>query len=641
MALFALLGPLLPSAVSVGAPAASVAAPPAPTQAAPTGNDNGAPRLHALATLGEPKYPRGFTHFGYVNPNAPRTGTLYLPNPDRRTSFDKFNPFTIRGNAPGGVFLFMFESLAVYSADEPSTMYGLLAEAFTVAADKSSITFQLHPAARFNNGDAVTPADVKHSFEALTGKLAMPRFRTLLAGAERAVVVDSRTIRFDMKDRTHEAMINLGTSLMVFSRKWGAGADGTPKPLDQIVTEYPISTGAYTIARADSGRRIELVRNPEYWARDAGVRRGHFNFDRIVYRYYKDRAVTMEAFKAGEFDLLQEYSGRRWVRQHEGPKWRDGRIVKHTFEDARAAGLQGYEWNLRRPLFQDRRVREALTWTYDFEAVNRLKLYQRAYSLFNNSEFAATGVPNAGELKLLEPFRAELPPEVFGLAWRPPTTDADPRSLRRNLLKARELLEQAGWKLAPDGKLRNGNGELFVFEYLTPEEGGARGVASWQRNLEKLGIEMKVRRVDFALYRKRLEVFDFDMIVIVRASFNLPDGSTLADSYGSRNAEVDGSNNFIGIRNRVLDRLADSIQNARTMDELRDACRAFDRVFMNQHYKMPELYSGTYRVSYWAKLGVPAVHPKFYTMDSPNYFLPAWGVSTWWVREPDPRQARG
>jgi peptide/nickel transport system substrate-binding protein/microcin C transport system substrate-binding protein len=261
-------------------------------------------------------------------------------------------------------------------------------------------------------------------------------------------------------------------ALPVFSRTWGQGADGKPKPFDEIVTEYPITTGPYTIASTDSGRRIDFARDPDYWARDIGVRRGQFNFDRVVYRLYRDRAVGMEAFKAGEFDLLQEFVPQQFVRLHDGAKWRDGRIVKKNFEYSMGKGMQAYLLNLRRPIFQDVRVREALDYSYDFEKINLYDQRRRSYSLFSNSEFAAKGLPGPGELALLEPFRDQLPPAVFGPPYQPPRTDTGPNALRENLKKARALLEAAGWKVAPDGILRNAKGEAFEIEYLETQGDG-------------------------------------------------------------------------------------------------------------------------------------------------------------------------
>jgi microcin C transport system substrate-binding protein len=588
--------------------------------------------VHAYAAYVEPKYPANFAHFGYVNPDAPKGGTLYLTQPDRRSSFDKFNPFTIKGNSPAGLTIFMFESLAVMSGDELSTMYGLLAEAMRVAADKSSITFRLNAKAHFYNGDPVTAADVKHSFDMLTSKFAAPGIRTSLEGVEACTVLDERTVRFDLKDRTYDTIFNVGR-LPVFSHKWGLDANGKRKDFDQIVYEYPITSGPYTIAVADSGRRLELVRNKDYWGRDLPVQRGLFNFDRVVYRYYEDGAIALEAFKAGEFDMLQEYSARRWARQHAGPKWRDGRILKKTFPIGFGAGLQSYQLNVRRPLFRDPLVREALGYTYDFDAVNVYKQYQRTYSVFSNSEFAATGLPGQGELALLEPFRAQLPAAVFGPAYRPPATEGGATTMRKNLLKARALLELAGWKLAPDGVLRNAKGEPFEFEYLEDIGGGGRVAAVWTRDLAKLGIRMTLREIDFALMTKRMEVFDFDMTQIRLADFTLPSPTDLIDQYGSKSADTPGSGNLRGIKSPAIDFVLGKMKDAKTLDELRDACRALDRLVMFGYYQIPDLYSPSYRVSHWDKFGIPARPPQFYTIDSGIDIWPAWAVTAWWSKD--------
>jgi peptide/nickel transport system substrate-binding protein/microcin C transport system substrate-binding protein len=592
--------------------------------------------VHAYAAYGEPKYARGFSHFEYVNPDAPRGGTLFLKNPDRRTSFDKFNEFTVKGQSPAGVMIFMMETLCVMAGDELSTMYGLLAEEMRVAPDKSSITFRLHPNARFNNGDPVTAADVKHSFDMLTSKHARPLERTRLAGTQAAVVLDPRTIRFDLKERSNDALFNLGTRLAVFSRKWGAGPDGKAKPFDEVVNDHPISSGPYRIARAEDGRRLELVRDPEYWGRALGARRGFFNFDRIVYRFYQDNAIAMEAFKAGEFDLIQEYSARRWVRQHAGAKWRDGRILKQPFENGFGQGLQSFQLNSRRPLFQDVRVREAVGLTYDFDnGSNSYKQYRRTHSIFANSEFAARGMPDTRELELLEPFRAQLPAAVFGPAWEPPRTASGP-DVRRNLLRARALLEQAGWKLGPDGVLRNAQGEPFEFEYTVTGAPPSRAEAIWQRNLEKLGIRMKTRLVDFAIFLKRLETFDFDMVLIKIQDFALPKVADLKDQYGSRSADIIGSNNYRGIRNPAADALVERMDQARTLEELLAASHALDRVIVHNHYQVPDLFSGRFPVSYWDKFGMPAKRPRYFTIDSGLDVWPAWVVTTWWFKDAAP-----
>ena len=587
---------------------------------------------HGYAAFGKPKYPRDFQNFEYVNPAAPRNGTLYLRNPDRRTSFDKFNNYTLKGNAPAGNTLFMFESLALLSADEPQTIYGLLAEEMLVAPDKSSVTFRLHPKAKFYNGDPVTAADVKHSFDSLSSKYASPAVQSPLAAIERLVVLDPRTVRFDLKDKSNDTVFMAG-SMVVFSAKWGLGADGKPKRFDQIITEYPITSGPYTIALVDSGRRIEYKRNPDYWARDLPMRRGFFNFDRIVYRYYKDNDVAREAFKAGEFDILKEYSARSWVRQHAGPKWESGVIKKDPFPTAFGQMQQAFDYNLRLPKYKDIRVREAVALTYDFEmTVNRYKQYIRADSMFANTEFAAEGVPSPAELKLLEPFRSQLPATVFGPAFVAPRTEGEPAQLRRNLLKARELFNAAGWKLAPDGLLRNADGVAFEVEYMRPGEGSSN-LPEWQKNMEKLGARLKFRDVDFALYQRRLQEYDFDMVAIVEGKFTLPAVADLVALYGSKSADEKGNSNYRGVKSPAVDSLLKTMGDAQTLDELRTASRALDRVVMWSWWQVPYLYSANERASYWDKFGMPKVRPKYFSIESPaDPFYPAWPITTWWLK---------
>lgn len=552
---------------------------------------------------------------------------MNLRNPDRRSSFDKFNPFTTRGSAPAGVSMFMFEPLAIQSMDEPQAMYGVLAEEMLVAPDLSSISFRLHPQARFNNGEKVTPDDVVYSLERLKSKESSPATQIALADLLKAVVVDQRTVRIDLKTRTVDAVFSAG-SLNVFSRSWGAG-----KKFDEVVLDKPVTSGAYMIDRFDLPGRIEFKLNPEYWGRNIPSRRGHFNFERIRYRMYSDEAVAREAFKAGEFDIYKEYRASAWARQHQGAKWRDGRIVKKAFQTSTGQGLQSMHLNQRRPIFQDIRVREALLLAWDFDRYNQYKTFGHAHSLFNNSEFAATGSPSAQELKLLEPYRSELPARVFGPAFVPPDNLTGPNALREHLRRARDLLSQAGWNVAPDGKLRNAKGEAFEFEYLEP--GSAGRMIDFQRNLDKLGITMKERIVDFALYRRRLEQYDFDLIVIVEGDFTLPSSADIASSYGSKSADEPGNNNFRGIKSRAVDALIEAMSAATTLEELRTASRALDRIVMWNFWQIPQVYVSQEQISYWNRFGIPAVQAKFFVADSyPSASSPPWPLWTWWMKEP-------
>ena len=623
---------LLPVVFALSGPAGAALRPAPAASAASAAVAVAATWVHAHAAYGAPKYGPDFKHFEYVDPQAPKGGTLYLRNPDRRTTFDKFNSYTTKGSAPAGLALFMLEPLAIVSGDEPQTMYGLLAQEMSIAPDKSSITFRLNPLARFYNGDPVTAADVKYSFDSLAGKFASPALQAAYNNAiERAVVVDERTIRFELKDRSNDSLFLAG-GVPVFSPKWALGPDGRPKQFDQIVTEHPITSGPYTIAAADGGRRIEFKRNPDYWARELPVRRGFFNFDRVVYRYYADNDVSREAFKAGEFDIFREYSARSWARLHKGPKWDDGRIVKDPMPTGFGQALQSYQLNLRRPKFQDIRVREAIGLTYDFEmTINRYGQYTRADSMFNNTEFAATGLPSAAELALLEPFRKDLPATVFGPPYKAPRTHGDPMQLRKNLLEARALFDAAGWKLDAEGRMRNAAGEPFELEYMRPGE-SSNNMPEWQTNLRKLGATLKFRDVDYALFQRRLEEYDFDTVAIVEGQFTLPSVIGLVNGYGSKSADEKGNSNFRGVKSPAVDRILEAMAAATTIDELRTATRALDRVVMWNHWQVPDLYLANLRASYWNKFGMPKVRPPYYTIESPSEDQPAWPITTWWIK---------
>jgi microcin C transport system substrate-binding protein len=576
---------------------------------------------HGFALYGDLKYRQDFTHFEYVNPQAPKRGTLTLANPDRRTSFDKFNPFTIKGTAVPGLTTFVFETLLTSSADEVASAYGLLAEDVTVLDDGLAIEFRLRPEARFSNGDPVLAKDVQYSYEMLRSKFSIPAYRSLTEDVARVVVKGPRTIRYELRQRNRELPLILG-ALPVFSPKWGAG-----KPFEEIKFEEPIASGPYLIERFAAGRTITYRLNPNYWGRNLNVRRGQFNFERVVYRMYSDDTVRLEAFKAGEFDAIVENRAKLWVKSYTGKRFRNGELTKHEFSHRNGAGMQGFLMNVRRPQFEDRRVRHALTLAMDFEWLNRqlfYDAYQRIDSWFTNSELAAVaspdGKPDAAELALLTPLRDKLPPEVFGPAAVAPTTAA-PGSLRDNLREARRLLAEAGWTYR-DGALRNAAGTPFRIEFL--EDGGAmsRVIAAYVRNLEKLGISVTLRMTDYVLYQKRMETFDFDM-----ASMRYPDsqtpGNELRDRFGSAAADVQGSDNMIGIKSPAVDALVNRVLRAESREELVTATRALDRVLMHHYYVVPHWYSGLHRVAYRRSLGRPATLPLYYTAEP-------WIVSTWW-----------
>ncbi|CAH2906712.1 MAG: ABC transporter, substrate-binding protein (cluster 5, nickel/peptides/opines) [uncultured Paraburkholderia sp.] len=590
-----------------------------------------APQVHAayaIAQYGEPKYPADFKHFDYVNPDAPKGGTLVLANPSRLTSFDKFNPFTLRGNTAPGVDL-LFESLTTGSSDEVASAYGLLADDIRIAPDDLSTTFHINPHARFSNGDPVTAEDVKYSLDTLKSPQAAPQFMSIFGQISRAVVVDTHTVRFEFQQRNRELPLLAG-GMPVFSHKWGMKPDGSHIPFDQLAFEKPIGSGPYLIERYDNGRTITYRRNPDYWGAALPVRVGMYNFERIVYKLYSDSVVRLEAFKAGEYDALVEYVARNWVRRDVGKKFDSGELIKKVFPQHNGTGMQGFMLNTRRPLFQDVRVRKALDLALDFQWLNRqlfFNQYTRIDSFFANTDLQAKGLPSPGELALLEPWRAKLDPAVFGPPPKQPDTDP-PGSLRANLLQARALLQEAGWRYR-DGALRNAKGEPFEFEILDDSGSAAQMepiVATFIRNLQKLGIKATFRVADFAVYQKRLDAFDFDTTTIRMPDVQVP-GSEQIERFGSKAADTSGSDNVIGLKSQAVDSILRALVQAQTREQLLDATHALDRVLMHGYYVVPHWYSATHRVAFKRGLAWPSKLPLYYGAEG-------WITSTWWFARP-------
>lgn len=576
---------------------------------------------HGYALWGELKYPPGFAHFDYVNPAAPKGGEIRLVGNSRASTFDKYNPFTIKGSAPTYLSELMFDSLLAGSLDEAGAAYGLLAEDVSVAPDRLSATFRLRPEARFHNGDAVQARDVKHSFDTLIGPHTSPAYKTLLVDVAGVDVLDERTVRFRFRQPNRELPLTVG-GLPVFSHQWGAG-----KPFDQVVMDEPIGSGPYRIGPVKFGKDITYVRDARYWARDLNVRRGTGNFDRVQVRIYRDNTARLEALKAGEFDLMAFYSAGDWARRVNGPKFRSGELVKGEFRHRLPTGFQSYVLNSRRPLLRDARVRQALGLAIDYEWMNRQMFYQsytRVRGIFGNTECAASGLPDEAQLALMTPFRADIPPAAFGPAFEPPRTDGSDNGLRENLRRAQHLLAEAGWRVQ-GGVLTNAQGQPLVLEYLDSNEGGARVVTPWMRNLEKLGIRLNFRPVDFALYQQRLQKFDFDITTIAYQG-TLNPGQEYADLFGSRAADTEDSGNLAGVKSPAIDSLISHMVGARTHPDFLAACRALERVVSHSHYLLPQWYSPVHRLAYNAwRLDKPAVVPPYFRGE-------AWAIDTWWAR---------
>ena len=579
---------------------------------------------HGYALWGDLKYPAGFSHFDYVNLQAPKRGELRLVSNQRVSTFDKYNPFTMRGSAPAYLSAMIFDSLLAGSLDETGSAYGLLAEDVAVSDDGLTATFRLRREARFHNGDPVLAADVKHSYDTLVGPHVSPAYRTVLQDVAGLDVVDQRTVRYRFRKPNRELPLTVG-GLPVFSRKWGM-ENGVAKTFDKVVMDIPIGSGPYRIGPVKFGKDITYVRDPDYWARDLNVRRGTNNFERITVKIYKDNTARLEAFKAGEFDLMRFFSAGDWARRVTGKRFDTGELVKVEFKHSLPSGFQSYVLNTRRPILSDVRVREALGLAFDYEWMNRqmfYNAYQRVNGLFGNTECAASGVPSSDELALLEPWRGKLPDTVFGPMTVPPRTDGE-RSLRGNLRKAKALMSDAGWAVR-DGKLRNAAGDPFVLEYLDSNEGGARVVTPWARNLEKIGVTLNFRPVDFALYQQRLQKFDFDMTSIAYAGTNSP-GQEYADLFGSKSADIEDSGNLAGVRSAAIDELITRMTSAKSKAELLPACRALDRAISHSHFLIPQWTASSHRIAYntW-RLARPVQMPPYAQGET-------WAIETWWKK---------
>ncbi|MBE02955.1 MAG: hypothetical protein CMI11_04630 [Oceanospirillales bacterium] len=561
-----------------------------------------APR-HGIAMHGEPKYPEGFSHFDYVNPDAPKGGTLRLAVV--ANGFDSFNPFTIRGVSAAGIGTYLYDTLMESSADEPFSAYGLIAESLETPEDRSYVVFNLRPEARFQDGEPITADDVKFTFELLTTQ-GHPLYRNYYADVSEVVVEGPRRVRFNFRDTTNrELPLILGQLPVLPAHYWRHHDFG-----DSGLTP-PVGSGPYRIADFEAGRSITYERVKDYWARDLGVRKGRFNFDRIRYDYYTDDTVALEAFKAGNFDFRLESSAKNWATAYTGPMFDNGSVVKEMIEHHRPAGMQGFLYNTRRPVFSDPRVRQALAYAFDFEWANKnlfYDQYSRTKSYFENSELASSGLPTGRELEILEPFRDQLSESVFTEPYQPPTTDG-PEGLRRNLKTALDLLRSAGYEIREGKMVKAGTGEPLAFEILLFQKTFERVVLPFKNNLARLGIDMTVRTVDSNQYVQRLRNFDFDMIVQTLGQSDSP-GNEQRDYWYSSSADMHGSRNYMGVRDPVVDQLVDLVIQAPDRQELVYRVRALDRVLLHGYYAIPQWHLGKDRVAYWNHLVRPSVTPK-------------------------------
>ncbi|GBH23251.1 ABC transporter substrate-binding protein [Burkholderia vietnamiensis] len=580
---------------------------------------------NAISQYDQPKYSANFTHFDYADPDAPTDGTLNFENYDTAQSYDSLNPFLTRGSPAPDIKNLMFDTLMQRSWDELASEYALIADDVEVASDGLSATFHINPAARFSNGDAITAADVKYSLDTLASPQASPIYNAQFSIIKRAVVVDSHTIRFEFKHAERDAALIAG-DLPVFSPKWGQRADGTRPPFDQIANVPPIASGAYLIEQRRNDKQIAYVRNPHYWAANLPSRRGMFRFARVSFKLYLDQYTALEAFKAGDVDARMEYSSTQWARKYVGKNFRNGLLKKGEFPDG-PAQMQGFMMNLRKPMFRDVRVRHALALAFDFDWMSRMMFYgqyRRTNSFWEASPFAASGMPGAKELALLEPYRSTLPAEVFGPMIKQPST-LPPGSLRANLRQARDLLAQAGWHYR-DGALRDANGTPMTIEIIDDQPGMDRLILPYTQALETLGIHAYLHELDSALYQKRLDNFEYDMTTYIYLPVTIP-GAELTRRFGSEAASQPGSENYPGVKSKAVDALIRAALTASTLDDLETAVHALDRVLINLYVLVPQYYLPNARIAYQTALGHPPVVPASYQYED-------WIIDYWYVKRP-------
>ena len=568
--------------------------------------------VHGMAMHGEPKYKAGFPNLDYVDPKAPKGGQITSA---AIGTFDNLNGFVLKGIAAAGLGL-IYDTLTSNTSDEAFTSYGVIAETMEVPDDRSWIIFNLRPEARFHDGKPITPEDVIFTFETLKTK-GHPIYRSYYADVAKVEKLGERRVKLSFASRTNRELPLIVGQAAILPKHYWEGRD-----FERTTLEPPLGNGAYRIANVDAGRSITYQRVADYWGKDLPINRGRENIEIIKYDYFRDPIVAFEAFKAGQIDFRQENVARQWATSYDFPAVKDGLIKREEIAHQLPAGMQGFAFNTRRPLFKDPRVRQALTLAFDFEWSNKTLFYgsyKRSLSFFSNSELGSRGLPQGEELKILEKFRGKVPEEVFTKEYKLPTTDGSGTLSRDQLREAFRLLKEAGWEIK--GKaLANAKGEPFEFEILLSDPNWERITLPYVKNLERLGINARVRTVDSAQNQKREDTFDFDMTVAVFGQSQSP-GNEQRDFWHSAVADESGSRNLMGIKDPVVDALIDLVIEAPDRESLVQRTRALDRVLLWGHYLVPHWHLGKWWLAYWDKFDRPKALPPF----SPGF------PDIWWI----------
>lgn len=577
-------------------------------------------KTHAMALYAVPKYNANYKRFAFVNPAAPKRGQLTRGG---FGTFDSLNAFILQGNAASGLGL-LYDTLTFHGPEEAFTEYGLLAETIEYPAGGKNgndgkiawITFHLHKNAKFSDGMPVTADDVVFSFNLLTTK-GLPLYKAYYADVAKVESLDKHKVKFTFKHSDNKELPLILGQIPVFPKHYWQDKDFAKVSLDA-----PVGSGPYTIGEVLPGRSITYKLNRNYWGKDLPVNRGRHNFAEIKYQYYRDLTVQHEAFKAGELDVKVENQASRWLKGYDFPAFRKGEVVKKEFKHSRNQGMQGFAFNIRKDIFKDPKVRQALGYVFDFEWSNKnlfFGSYTRSASFFSNSELAATGKPSPAELKILKPYKGKLPPAVWETVAKPPRSDTA-GGIRSNIRTAIELLKEAGWEIK-DGKLvQTSSGKQMKFEILLAQKAFERIVNPYINNLQRLGVDASIRLVDTTQYINRAQSFDYDVLVMSFAQSESP-GNEQRNYWGSVTADQPGSRNYIGIKDPIIDEIIEGLISVSSRKELITYSKVLDRILLANYYVVPHWHISTDRIAYWDKLAYPRK-------------IPSSGVefTSWWAK---------
>ena len=559
---------------------------------------------HGFSIFGDLKYAKDFKNFDYVNPNAPKGGSLVTIGTGAVLTFDSFNAFILKGDPAQGLGA-LYDTLMTRAFDEPDALYGLLAESVMLSEDRRSVTFNLRPQAKFADGSAVTADDCVFSLETMKEK-GHPVLRLPLRNVVRAEAVNAGVVRYHFQGDELRDLPSVVASLPVLTKSFYAN-----RAFDETWLDKPLGSGPYEIADFKQGTYVSYKRRADYWARDLAVNRGRFNFDEIRYEYFRDRTAGLQSLKSGQLDLREEFTLKEWATGYDIPPVKEGKLLLATLPDRSPSGTQGFFINTRKSKFQNIKLRKALDLAFDFEWTNKnlfYGLYTRTTSYFENSPMKAVGLPSDEEANLLAPHKPKIDAAVFGAPYLPPVSDSSGQD-RKMMSESARLMTEAGWGLN-GGRRVNAQGEVLEIEFLITDPTSERLLSGYVKNLGALGVQAQIRRVDEAQYQRRLKSFDYD-VVIARFSMLLTPGLELKQYFGSEAAATDGSRNLSGIKDPVVDALLDKVTAARSRIELDTATRALDRVLRAGHYWVPHWYKASHTVAHWNKFAWPDKKPDY------------------------------